>query len=471
MAIADNKLDEGRALLEKAVELDPNFAEAHLSLGISQYDVQELKKGEASLAKAVSLSNDLGLPERQQFNIRYYYYSYINDNKKQEGLLKMWNQLYPADYYPYYRLYNIYQGQREYPLAEEYALKALNKGHRARSLPRLASLCIKQGKFDDALNYLQLFEEEYPHKAKVNPDMGKLYQTMGQFDKALAYFESTQLLKPDDPYTTSNIAFVSSDMGKMDKAERLYLKALEQAKITRDSINCSRWLNYFYANLGQISKAEEYFWKTINLRSKIYNPSQAKSVLFWYDHMIIFMENGEAEKYKVWLDDYINEFYKDQPEAICIAYLSFAIVTKNKEESKAYFKKCGEEFGKKTGANFLYLMKGMLAEMEEDYPKMITNIETFLDKTNTSEYYFEVFLGKAYRLNKQLKKSYDLFSEMLVTSPYVPSVRLELAKTCLEMNKKEEALKHLNIASEVWKNADPSYLPAKEAKVLLASLN
>jgi len=469
MAIAKNDLEEGSTLLKRAVELDPNFAEAHLSLGINQYNVQELKEGETSLAKAVSLSNDLGLPERQQFNIRYFYYSYTNDNKKQEDLLKMWNQLYPNDYYPYFRLYNIYEDRREYPLAEEYALKALNKGHRARSLPRLASICSKQDKFDDALNYLRLFEEEYPHKAKVNPDMGRLYQKMGKFEKALSYFESTQLLKPDDPYTTGNIAFVHSDMGNMDKAEQLYLKALSQARIVQDSISCINWLTYFYTNLGKISKVEEYLWKNIELRSKVSNPSQAKNALLWYDHMHTFVENGEIEKYKGWIDDYVGEFYQDQPEAACVAYLSFAVAVKDKEQTRKYFEECGEAFGRMAGANFLYLFKGMLAEMEEDYPEMIVNMEAFLKRTNSNEYFFEMFLGRAYRKNKQTKESYELLSEMLVTNPYVPWVRMELAQTCLEMNKKEEAIEHLKIACEIWKDADPSYIPAQEAKALLAA--
>ena len=470
MAIAQNDLEKGGSLLKKAVELDPNFAEAHLSLGVNQYNVQKLKEGEVSLAKAVSLSDDLGLPERQQFNIRYFYYSYTNDKQRQEDLLKMWNQLYPTDYYPYFRLYNIYENHREYPLAEEYALKALNKGHRARSLPRLANICSKQGKFDDALNYLRLFEEEYPHKAKVNPDMGRLYQRMGKFEKALAYFESTQLLKPDDPYTTGNIAFVNSDMGNMEKAEELYLKALSQAKIVQDSINCVQWITFFYTNQGKISKVEEYLWKLFELRAKIYTPSQAKNALLWYDHMNTFVENGEAEKYKGWIDEYVEEFYQDQPNAACIAYLSFAVASKNKEQALAYFEECGEDFGKMAGDNFLYLLKGMLAEIDGNYPEMIENMEAFLEGTNSNEYYFEMFLGKAYRMNKELNKSYDILSKMLVSNPFVPWVRTELAKTCLEVDKKEEAIEHLKIACEVWKDADPSYIPAQEAKTLLAGL-
>ena len=62
-----------------------------------------------------------------------------------------------------------------------------------------------------------------------------------------------------------------------------------------------------------------------------------------------------------------------------------------------------------------------------------------------------MFLGKAYRLNKQPKESYDLLSGMLVSNPFVPWIRMELAKTCLEIEKKEEAIEHLKIACKVQK--------------------
>ncbi|MEL6867599.1 MAG: hypothetical protein AAFP19_24455, partial [Bacteroidota bacterium] len=80
------------------------------------------------------------LPERQSFNIKYYYYAGSQQYAKAISLLEMWQKLYPSDYYPYYRLYWTYFNQRDFKKAEDYTLKALDIGHRAKSLPRMGRL-------------------------------------------------------------------------------------------------------------------------------------------------------------------------------------------------------------------------------------------------------------------------------------------------------------------------------------------
>jgi hypothetical protein len=58
-----------------------------------------------------------------------------------------------------------------------------------------------------------------------------------------------------------------------------------------------------------------------------------------------------------------------------------------------------------------------------------------------------------------------------IVNRYLLSLHLvDLALVYLEMGDKEKAVKHLKIASEVWKDADPGYKPAQLAREKLSLL-
>ncbi len=469
--INNNQLEEGIATLKEAIKLDPNFAEGYKSLGIQQYRNQQRDEGNKSLARAVSLSNTNGLPERQQFNIRYQYYNAQDDEvEKVFSLLKMWNQLYPNDYIPYYRLYLKYNKRREFKEAETYALKALEAGHIARSLPRLASICMKQGRYEEAEKYLQRFEKEYPHKAKVNNDMGRLHQEMGNLDKALEYFEAIQLLKPDDAYAIGNVAFVHTNLGNFEEAEKGYLEALSNARLPLDSSNVLQWLSYFYATFGQMDKYEETLMKCMEVRASYRPLAEAMSMITWYDHVTLFVQNGEADRYKVMMDDYADKHLEGQDQVKCINLLSYSIAIKDKEASNKYATECGDFFGKVAGQHFIHLFNGLMAEMDEDYPKMVEELQLFLSKTGSKEDFWYEELARALRKNGDLAEAYEVLRMPLKRSPNSPAFRYQVALICIEQGKTAEAIEHLQVATRLWNKADPTFIPAKEAKALLAKI-
>ncbi|MEM1319827.1 MAG: tetratricopeptide repeat protein [Bacteroidota bacterium] len=466
----DNKREKGIAEVEQAVQLDPNFAEAYKMLGIQQYRNQQSEQGEKSLGKAISLSNTIGLPERQKFDMRYYYYAKNDQAKKTLNLLKMWNQLYPNDYIPYYRLYSIYSNRKEYKVAEEFVIKAIDNGHIARSLPRMATLCALQGRYEEALEYLQRFEQEYPHKAKINTSMGRLYQRMGKLDKALEYFEAIQLLQPNDPYAIGNVAYVQTNLGNIDEAEKLYLEALSKAKLPQDSSSVTQWMLYFYGTIGQLENYEKYLWMTINTRSTFRPPAEAYSILAWYDHIIFYVQHGEQKRYRRFLDDYNNRFTRGNDNMACVNKLTFAMATLNLEESKLYGDQCIDFFGEVAGKHYVYLFDALVADMEKDYPEMIAKFEAFIDATGSKEQFWASQLARAHRQNGDFQKAYDIIKQSLMLSPNSPELCYEMARICLAMEKNEEAVKYLQTANKIWRKADPRFKPAQEVREKLAEL-
>ena len=56
---------------------------------------------------------------------------------------------------------------------------------------------------------------------------------------------------------------------------------------------------------------------------------------------------------------------------------------------------------------------------------------------------------------------------MLKQDPYHPKTHYELALSYNEMKNNDKALEHIQIAINIWKDADEDYIIAREAKSIL----
>src|SRR5271157_2240693 len=90
-------------LHKRAVELDPNFARAHASLGMAYYNVGEAGMAVQSFTQAFELRDRVS--ERERYYIETTYYSFvIGDLLKANQTYTDWIAAYPDDYLPYANL-------------------------------------------------------------------------------------------------------------------------------------------------------------------------------------------------------------------------------------------------------------------------------------------------------------------------------------------------------------------------------
>ncbi len=59
----------------------------------------------------------------------------------------------------------------------------------------------------------------------------------------------------------------------------------------------------------------------------------------------------------------------------------------------------------------------------------------------------------------------------LELAPFGPIARYEMALVYADMGDREKALEHLQVALDIWKDADPEFKPAQEARQKLAELS
>ena len=91
---------------QRAVELDPNFALAYLSVAICYANIGESQRTMENSRKAFDLREKVSEPERLFIEGAYYFWT-IGDLDKAKGIFELWRQTYPKMFVPYLNLGDI----------------------------------------------------------------------------------------------------------------------------------------------------------------------------------------------------------------------------------------------------------------------------------------------------------------------------------------------------------------------------
>ena len=149
---AHSRFDDESAVphLQRAVEIDPNFAMAWATLGIAQSNSGNSKLAQGSLRRAFDLRDRAS--EREKFYISSHYYdSFSGEVDKARESLEQWTQAYPRDTIPFDNLSLIMQdiGQPEKALA--YASDAVKlDGKDPYAYQNLSASYLYLNRFDEA---------------------------------------------------------------------------------------------------------------------------------------------------------------------------------------------------------------------------------------------------------------------------------------------------------------------------------
>ncbi|MBV9670122.1 MAG: hypothetical protein JOZ43_04125, partial [Acidobacteriales bacterium] len=114
-SLAEEKIDrEGdnlgaMPLLEHAIQLDPNFAMAHATLGIGYNNVGEFALARQNMRKAFDLSDRVS--EKERLHIAANYHNVMGQTQEAVADLEMYRDTYPRDFVPYVNLGAIYDDE------------------------------------------------------------------------------------------------------------------------------------------------------------------------------------------------------------------------------------------------------------------------------------------------------------------------------------------------------------------------
>jgi DNA-binding winged helix-turn-helix (wHTH) protein/tetratricopeptide (TPR) repeat protein len=149
--------------LQRAIELDPNFAMAHASLGLIYMGTGNEKPGVENMQKGYELRSRVS--ERERLYIESHYYDVVLvDLEKTRETYELWEQIYPQDEVPHSNLGgSIYPwlGQYEKGLGELHRELELNPTKKAANAQQVNEY-LALNRFEEARSAAQQALAKYP---------------------------------------------------------------------------------------------------------------------------------------------------------------------------------------------------------------------------------------------------------------------------------------------------------------------
>jgi serine/threonine protein kinase/tetratricopeptide (TPR) repeat protein len=172
--------------LKRAVELDPNFAMAHATLGIAYSNLTQPQQANAELKKAYELRDRAS--QHEQFYIMGHYYDEVTlDLEKALALYAQWSQTYPRDSSP---------------------------------LDNSALAYGTIGQFQKAVDAASQALRIDPQDAYAYQNLALAYESLNRFDEAKSIAEQALAKKFAGPgilITLSDVAFIRGDWAAYDR--------------------------------------------------------------------------------------------------------------------------------------------------------------------------------------------------------------------------------------------------------------
>jgi DNA-binding winged helix-turn-helix (wHTH) protein/tetratricopeptide (TPR) repeat protein len=244
---------------ERAIQLDPDFALAHASLGTVYLNVEQLPLAEEHEKRAMTLSDRVS--EREKFYITAHYYLLIGKREKVVETYEAYARLYPQDVLPQANLANEYNILGEYDKALDHALMALQIAPDSVGALQIAATAYA------ALDRLEDAKVSLHQALKLAPDGSELHLQLSNIaivQGDIASREREDAALRATPGGTLELLYRDASLaacrGRLRESEDLYEQASQLAlKLgLKDNASFAMGLRAVYeAYLGQPSRARE----------------------------------------------------------------------------------------------------------------------------------------------------------------------------------------------------------------------
>jgi tetratricopeptide (TPR) repeat protein len=241
--------DDARKSLEKAVELDPEFAVAYLYLSRAYSYLGMRKEKESAREKATALARKASEKERL-----YIEASNASGEKRLKIFLEM-AEKYPKEKRVHYHLASYYDSEEMFDKAIEEYEKALeldpNYGYALNSLAYMYS---DIGEYEKSIEYFKRYASVNPEDANPVDSVAELYFRMGRLDEAIAKYKEVLEIRPDFFQTYWRIGYIYALKEDYPQALEWCEKDIAAAPTPGAKITGYYWkaiFNYLMGNLEQ----------------------------------------------------------------------------------------------------------------------------------------------------------------------------------------------------------------------------
>ena len=257
------KLKEAEELTRRAIELKPDFAEAHSNLGNILRDLGKLNDAEKSTRKAIQIKPDFANAYSNLGNI-------LRELARFEDAEISANKaiaLKPDSAQAHFVLGNIFKAIGNTVEAENLYRKVIKiKPDFAEAHFNLGNILVDLGKIEDAGNLFRKAIKIKPDFAEAYSNLGNILRDLGELEQAEISIRKAIELKPDYAKPYCNLGNIFLDLNKLEEAEISQRKAIE---IKPDFAQAYSNLGIILRDLGKLEEAEISMTRAINLKPNL----------------------------------------------------------------------------------------------------------------------------------------------------------------------------------------------------------
>jgi tetratricopeptide (TPR) repeat protein/DNA-binding winged helix-turn-helix (wHTH) protein len=281
---------EAIALLEKAIELDPDFAMAYARIGYT-YSVSWglLEKGKPYLEKAFKLNDRLS--EKDKLNIAAWY---ALANQDYAAAIKSYQEIvarYPLEVEGYRGLGRLLRGENRHSEAIEVLKQGLVIDSGAKELYNsLGGVYSELGRHDEAIATLQHYVKLAPEEPNAHDSLGIGYQWAGSYEDAMREYQLALTLKPDFETSIIHLANTLYQTGRYGQALKEFQHYIDVAPAVIQRSRGYNGIAQIQMSRGRLDKAAQTARRALAIDKR--SPDQM---------LIISLEKGDfstAQKLK-----------------------------------------------------------------------------------------------------------------------------------------------------------------------------
>ena len=472
-------------LMERAIELDPEFAMAYRSMGMSYDNRGLIAEGKKHFRKAVDLSDRL--PERERYIIHgsFYMTSENTYDKAIEAFEKLL-ELYPDDKFGNHNLGILNENIKEWDKAiERYQECCKSKNADLFDYTGLASAYMGKGFYDKAREVLNSYLENFPDNALIHRGLTRAYIHEGKLDLALEEIDKAFLLDPSHYINLIRKGEIFLYKGDFFRAEKEYQKLMEH-ELVEAQANGIFWLGRLYLTQGKFKKAESVVTEGIERAKKLGEPWAVSGY-----HLMLeanYRGSGNYEQSlkqteEAWKSAVAADVRWLQIEALYrrgITYIKMKSLAEAEKTAEEY-KQMVEEGLNRRLINQYYHLTGL---MKLENGKFFEAIKDFNEALSLQSYgpldksaLVIDSLALAYYLSGDVERAIEEYERITsltssrsnVGDTYVKSF-YKLGKIYEEQGNTAKAIEHYEKFLSLWKDADPGLPEVDDAEKRLADL-
>jgi len=489
--------DDSRKTLEKAVELDPEFAVAYLYLARALGSLGMSRERNSAYEKAKTLSQRASEKERLYIEAMFAN-SVEDDREKYMRILKQMAEKYPKEKRVHYSLASYYDTEEAFDKAIEEYTRALeldpNYGYALNSFAYMYS---DMGEYEKAIEYFKRYAAVLPGDANPVDSMAELYFRMGKLDEAIAKYKEALEIKPDFFQTNWRIGYIYALNEDYTEAMRWMDKDIAIAPTPGTRRTGYLWkaiLNYLLGNLDQSLSDNRIVFELGEATGSVSGKANAEWVMGW-----IYSDGGEFELSREHFQTWHDLFASENPSNVLDFKIfldlhhGFLDVKEGKIDSARSrlkgiepqlpqvhpFFKDWIQYGYDNLHGEVLLAEGFLdqaiAYLEKAVPVGKPPLMQFMAPHNFP--FIKDVLARAYQRKGESDKAISEYERLVTFDPECegrclihPLYHYRLAKLYEEKGWKGKAIEHYEKFLDFWKDADEIYPEPEDARKRLAAL-